>query len=255
MATEPLVYIILLNWNGWQDTVSCFESLQGLNYGNCRIVIVDNASTDNSVYHIREKYSDLEVIENNTNLGFSGGCNVAIRRALEQGADYVWLLNNDTLVHQECLGAMVMCAQQDSDIGAVGSVIHRMDEPNTVEAWGGGWVSVWTGRSGHLTSPQELLELDYINGASLLIPRRTLESVGLLDERFFLYYDDCDYGLRFGRRVGSWPLLKDLVSGTRLTQALADVGKVSIGRLHVPGSFLCGSTQLSLSLLRYCLSA
>jgi len=203
-VTDPLVYIVLLNWNGWRDTARCLESLQQLTYTGYRVIVVDNGSTDGSVCHIREKYLDVEVIENGENLGFAAGCNVAIRRALDEGADYVWLLNNDTVAHPDSLSTMVDCAQGDPVIGAVGSVIYRMDEPETVDAWGGGRVSLWTGRSGHITCPKDLPKLDYITGASLLIPRRALESVGLLDERFFLYYDDCDYGLRL--RGAGWKL-------------------------------------------------
>jgi GT2 family glycosyltransferase len=199
-----LVCIILLNWNGCRDTTHCLESLQRLTYSHYRVIVVDNGSTDDSVRCIREKYLDLEIIENGKNLGFAAGCNVAIRRALDEGTDYVWLLNNDTVVHPDSLSAMVECAQGDPIIGAVGSVIYRMDQPEKVDAWGGGRVSLWTGRSSHITGPQDLPKLDYITGASLLISRLALESVGLLDERFFLYYDDCDYSLRL--RGTGWKL-------------------------------------------------
>src|SRR5664279_2479168 len=98
-----LTYIILLNWNGWQDTIACVESCRKLSYPNFRILIVDNGSTDNSEAILRERLPDIELLQTGANLGFAGGNNVGIRHALAQGADYVWLLNNDTVVDAEAL--------------------------------------------------------------------------------------------------------------------------------------------------------
>ncbi len=128
-ATAPMVYIILLNWNGWKDTVECVESCRKLSYPDVRIVIVDNGSTDGSETRLRERFPDLELIQTGANLGFAGGNNVGIRYALEKGAEYVWLLNNDTIADAEALSALVQAAEDDQTVGMVGSKIVYHDDP------------------------------------------------------------------------------------------------------------------------------
>ena len=207
MATQrhPLVAIVILNWHGWRDTIACLDSLAGLDYSNYRVLVVDNGSTDDSVARIRAARPEVPIIETGRNLGFSGGCNVGIRRALEDGADYVWLLNNDTTVDPQALRAMVTVAEADLKIGAVGSVLYYMDNPDQVQAWGGGEVSFWSGRArNHLTSVPNM-RLHYLTGASMLICRMALEEVGLLDEnRFFMYWEDTDFCFRL--RKAGWDL-------------------------------------------------
>ena len=202
MNTQPTVYIILLNWHGWQDTIACLESLASLDYINNRVLVVDNGSTDDSIARIRAAHPEVPILEAGRNLGFSGGCNVGIRRALEEGADYIWLLNNDTTVDPQALTAMVAVAEADNKIGAIGSVVYHMDCPEKIQAWGGGWVSYFTGRAGHNLNGSENKKIQYITGTSILIKRNALETVGLLDEKnFFMYWEDVDFSFRL-RKAG-----------------------------------------------------
>lgn len=204
-ATFPLVYIVLLNWHGWWDTIACLDSLARLNYPSYHILVVDNGSTDDSVARIRDARPEVPILETGKNLGFSGGCNVGIRQAIVEGADYVWLLNNDTVADPNALQAMVEVAESASDIGAVGSVLYYMDEPNKVQAWGGGWVSFWTGRAGHHYGPVRNTSLDYLTAASILLRRSALETVGLLDQEiFFMYWEDTDLSFRLSK--SGWKL-------------------------------------------------
>src|ERR1700733_1333304 len=94
------VSVIVLNWNGWKDTLECLHSLQNLEYPSYQVIVVDNCSTDDSVFRIRQHFPDIQIIETGKNLGFAAGCNAGIARALAQRAEYVWLLNNDTTVDQ-----------------------------------------------------------------------------------------------------------------------------------------------------------
>ncbi|AWR86208.1 glycosyltransferase family 2 protein [Meiothermus taiwanensis] len=192
-----VVYVIILNWNGWQDTVKCIDSLKSLTYPNYKIVVLDNASTNDSVVRIREAHPDITVIETGANLGFAGGNNVGIRYALEHGAGYIWLLNNDTIASPGALAAMIEVAESDPKIGAVGSVLYYMNQPEKVQAWGGGQVNLLTGRSRHLLAPGDL---HYITGASMLLRREALEQVGLLDEGFFMYWEDTDLSFRLRQK-------------------------------------------------------
>lgn len=217
-----LVCVLVLNWNGWQDTVKCIDSLKSLAYPNYEIVVLDNASTNDSVARIREAHPDILLIETGANLGFAGGNNIGIRYALERGADYIWLLNNDTIVSPDALTAMIEVAESDPKIGAVGSVLYYMNQTEKIQAWGGGRVNLITGRSRHLLAPGDL---HYITGASMLLRREALEQVGLLDESFFMYWEDADLSLRL-RREG-WKLA--VAEGARvLHKESASAGKKSL---------------------------
>lgn len=199
--SRPLVYVIVLNWNGWQETLECLTSLEVLDYPNYEVVVVDNGSTNGSAEEIRKAKPQVTLLETGRNLGFAGGNNIGIRYALEQGAEYIWLLNNDTVVDPGALTAMIELAEKDRRIGVVGSVLYYMEQPTKVQAWGGGRVNLLTGRSRHLLAPGEP---HYITGASMLLRREALEQVGLLDEGFFMYWEDADFGFRL--RKAAWKL-------------------------------------------------
>jgi GT2 family glycosyltransferase len=198
------VCIAILNWNGWPDTVDCLASLQRLDYEEREVVVIDNASTNDSVCRIREQFRKTEIIRLEQNLGFAGGCNAGIRYAFASQAKYVWLLNNDTQADAGALRAMVETAEADPRIGAVGSLIFDMSRPAQLQAWGGGYVNLWCARSSHCTQPTLGDKLDYLTGASLLLRCDALQNVGLLDERFFMYWEDAD--LCFRLRNAGWKL-------------------------------------------------
>jgi GT2 family glycosyltransferase len=196
---QDKVSIVVLNWNGWRDTFLCLSSLRQLRYQNCEIIVVDNGSTDDSASRIHREFTSVKLIETEANLGFAGGCNVGIRYALTHDAQFVWLLNNDTTVDCNALSALVDTARRDRRIGAVGSAIYSMNEPEHVQAWGGGYVNFWIGRSRHFLEAVPDDRIEFITGASLLLPRQALESVGLLDEGFFMYWEDADFCFRLRR--------------------------------------------------------
>lgn len=201
---EASVCVIVLNWNGWQDTIECVRSLLQLDYPRYEIVVVDNGSTDDSVQKINAAYPEIRVITIDANLGFAGGNNAGIRYAISQKADYVWLLNNDTLVKPDALDRLVEVARSDQKIGAVGSVLFYADQPRKVQAWGGGRVNLWTGRTNHILSPVSADSLNYLTAASILVSAQAIAEVGLLDDKFFMYWEDVDWSLRFTR--AGWKL-------------------------------------------------
>src|SRR3954453_12196768 len=96
-TNHPLIIIVVLNWNGCADTIECLESVRALDYPNFRTVLVDNGSTDRTVVATRQHFPDVHIIQNGRNLGYAAGNNVGIRYALRQGADYILILNNDTI--------------------------------------------------------------------------------------------------------------------------------------------------------------
>ena len=207
----PRVAIIVLNWNGLTDTLECLESLASLDYPAYEVVVVDNGSTDGSPDAIRERFTDVTVVENGENLGFTGGNNVGLRRALEQGADYALLLNNDTEVAPDFVRLLVRAAEADAGIGVAGPTIYYYDQPETVWSAGGGidwrrgktWM-VGLGTRDVGQSGESLREVDFVSGCALLVKRAVLDSVGLLDDRFFAYYEEtewCVRALRAGFRI------------------------------------------------------
>src|SRR6202171_5533946 len=139
---QPSVGCILLNWNGWRDTVDCLAALARLNYENVSVIVVDNGWADESVRRIREAAPGILVLETGSNLGFAGGNNVGIRHALARGADYIWLLSTDTDQDPPALGQLVRKAESNARLGEVGSVLVYADEPSKIQAWGGGRVSL-----------------------------------------------------------------------------------------------------------------
>lgn len=206
-----LVSIIILNWNRWKDTIECVESCSKLSYPTFRILIVDNGSTDGSEAILRKRFPDIEFIQTHANLGFAGN-NVGIRYALEQGADYVWLLNNDTVVDVEALSALVQVAESDKTLGMVGSKIFYHDNPRLL--WYAGAEldphrpyrlahrGVNEEERGHY---DEIVETGYVTGCSLLARREMIDSIGLLDEDFFLYFEDTDWNAR--AKAAGWKLV------------------------------------------------
>lgn|SRR5215472_1542340 len=203
-TTAPNVCCIIVNWNGWKDTLQCLESLQRCTYASLTVLIVDNGSTNDSVAMIREAHPDVVVLENGSNLGFAGGNNVGIRYALAHGADYVWLLNNDTAPDPEALTSLVAKAATNKRIGAVASICYYADNQSAVEAWGGAHVNLWVGFGRNSTRPRPDDWFHSLNGTSMLISREALEDVGLLDEIFFLYWEDTEFCLRL--RKNEWKI-------------------------------------------------
>jgi len=201
---EPLVCCVVLNWNGWQDTLECLRALAGQRYAPLSVIVVDNGSTDESVERIGAEWPGVELIEADVNGGFSAGCNVGIRRALELGASFVWLLNNDTVVPPNTLNLLVAEAESDARNGITGSVLRYMHDPTRVQAWGGGEVMRWLGYTRHYTAPTKLTEDTFLTFASVLIRSEVFEQIGLMDDRYFMYYDDSDFCFR--ARSAGWNL-------------------------------------------------
>lgn len=204
----PRVTVVVLNWNGLGDTLECLESLAGLDYPRYRVLVVDNGSTDGSPVAIRQRFPDVEVIETGENLGYAGGNNVGLRYALAQGADYVLLLNNDTVVAPDMLRWLVEAAEKDPRVGVAGPMIYYHDQPEVVWSVGGGidWRRGQTWMIG-LDEPDdgrfgtEPREVDFITGCAMLVRAAALREAGLLDERFFLYYEEVEWCVRI-RRAG-----------------------------------------------------
>ena len=239
------VEVVVLNWNGWRDTLACIASLQKLDYPNFGLIVVDNGSTDGSQDHIEAQYPAIKVLQTGSNLGFGGGCNAGIRRALELGAEYVWLINSDATVDAAALSEMVRLADAQPLVGAVGSVLYEADKPDRVQLWGGGQVQLWIGSSRHQVSPARL---DFVSGASVLLRREALEQVGLFDDQtFFMYWEDSDLGFRL--RQAGW----QVGSGREVARLAQTVGQSGQGESSVGRVFHAVWGSVFTSLLAGCI--
>lgn len=217
MSGLPVVYIIILNWNGWQDTLACVESCRNLSWSNFRILVVDNASSDGSEEILRSQLTDVEIIQSGANLGFAGGNNVGIRKALSSGADYVWLLNNDTVVDTEALSSLVNAMEGDKSVGIAGSKIYYLSDPQRIWSAGGFWdkgkLRLRQRGSNQLEKKQfeNLCVIGSINGCSMLVRASLIREIGLLDESYFLYWEDTEWCARakeFGYKILYVPFSK-----------------------------------------------
>lgn len=210
-VTQPKVAIIVLNWRRPSDTLACLESLAQIVYPNAQIIVVDNASGDDSVPLIRGRFPDATVIENSDNLGYAEGNNVGIRYALQHRPDYVCVLNNDTLVAPDFLGALVSEAERDPDIGMVGPKMYFFEPPDMIYAagsmvdWQNG-ILIHRGIWQHETPGQQIYSeksetVDFIVGCGVLIRRQVIDQIGMLDSRYYLNFEDVDWCLR-ARQAG-----------------------------------------------------
>jgi GT2 family glycosyltransferase len=244
------VYILVLNWNGWRDTIECLESIFRLDYPDFRVIVCDNDSSDGSIEKIkawadgslneyvpvcqsprslsssptpkpveyacygrneaesggiRNVSPTLTLIQTGDNLGFAGGNNVGLRYALSRGDfDYVWLLNNDTVVRPDALDALVKTIERDQNIGICGSTIFYYDNPDVIWALGGGRYNHWCALPRCIGIGQERKvlaelisaakqQLDYVAGASMLVSHSFLTNVGLMCEDYFLFFEELDW--------------------------------------------------------------
>ena len=201
-APAPETVAIILNWNGADDTLRCVEALLVSKPHAPRIVIVDNGSKDDSRKRILEQHPELALITSESNLGYSGGNNLGIRWALEQGAQKVVLLNNDVEVGPDCIARLEQAIADGGQVGVSGPMIMTRGDPDRIWAAGGqlsnrenvsklrGFGQVMNGRY----SENEFV--DYLPGCVLMVRRDVLEIVGLLDESYFCYMEDVDFGQR-----------------------------------------------------------
>jgi hypothetical protein len=204
---DPLVVIVVVNWNGKELTLECLSSLRKLTYPNVQVVLVDNASVDGSVEAVCDSFPEVMVLRMISNLGFAGGSNEGIRAAQRKGAACILLLNNDTVVDEQCLGHLVTRILSDQSIGIVAPKIYYYSDSRRIW-YAGGMLSFWKGVMWHTGIRDEdrgqydvALETEFASGCCMLVAGEVIERVGLLDESFGMYSEDVDWSMR-ARKAG-----------------------------------------------------
>lgn len=226
------VFIVILNYNSWQDTIECIHSLINVNYQNYNIVIVDNDSPDASMKKIKQYMSEkkighiffkspeesisyrnnisfISLIQSGYNGGYGYGNNIGVKYALSNEADYVLILNPDTIVSADFLEPLVGICVKDEKIGIVSSKIYFYDKPD-VFWFNGGKFSPYTGKVKHCNFKEKDIgqtppeHITFMTGCIMLIPRRIIENVGFLNEKYFMYVEDLEYSqrvIKYGYRL------------------------------------------------------
>lgn len=197
------ICIILLNWNGKKDTLECLASLQKVTGPAFQTIVVDNGSTDDSVEALRIAYPDLPILEMGKNLGFAAGNNEGILFALRKKFEWILLLNNDTVVDPYFLQAFMQAVERHPAARILGAKIYRYGDPMRIDHLGG----VWDSKRGEFSSCfcnqmedgvsfEMEKEADYVCGAALLMHRSVPETIGLLEPRYFLFWEETDFCIR-----------------------------------------------------------
>lgn len=204
---EPRVAIVIVHLDSQEALLACLRSCRAIRYENYEVIVIENGSRlalDPDVLKGGAGQPIL-VIRSQVNLGFSGGSNLGIKAAFDRAADYVLLLNDDTEVAPDFLNVLVQAGEQDPSIGALGPAIYYWNDAKRIWFAGGrfdaGLCQVQTPRSGELDEGAQpaVVESDWLTGCCLLMKRQACEQAGLLDERFFLYWEDTDWSLRLHR--------------------------------------------------------
>jgi GT2 family glycosyltransferase len=205
MMQNPQVACILVNWNNWRDTADCLASLALQDYPNLRVIVVDNASTNDSLAQLRAAHPWASFIPNRENSGFPRACNLGARHPLAAAADFLWFLNNDTIVPPDTTRKLLAAALANPRAGVIGAVLRYAHNPIRIQAWGGGRINLWSAYNRHFTAPTLLGPDSYITFASAFVRRDCFDQLGGLFEGVFMYFEDVDFCLR-ARRAG-WQLL------------------------------------------------
>jgi len=198
----PLVLVVLLNWNSYEETRTAVESVQRMDYPNFRILIIDNGSQDGSASELKKLPGErVDLLASPVNMGYTGGCNLGMERALAMGAQYIWLLNNDTVVGPTTLSSIVAMAESDDRIGLVTPRIAVLDEDRITFA--GGVISTKDRLYYETHDPvvaaewmERYPDAGLVIGTAMLVRAELVRRIGMLDPAFFAYFEDIDYSVR-----------------------------------------------------------
>jgi len=200
---RPRTFAVVLNYRTASATIAAVRSLQASTSPPASIIVVDNASGDDSLPRVRSDAPDAQLIASAVNSGFSGGCNVGIRAALDQGASRVLLLNGDVDVPPDTLSVLECVFHKEPRVGVAGPIVTMRSDPSSIESAGISY-SPATGRMRHLghnarqsdTPLAACRDVDAVSGCAMLVRREVFETVGLFAEEYFYGFEDLEFCLR-----------------------------------------------------------
>lgn len=201
----PRVEALVVNWNGLGVIGPCLETLLASDYHGLSVTMVDNDSTDGSVDFVRDTFPAVRIIETGDNRGYAAGVNAGAGVALDDGADYLFVLNNDVELAPECVSRLVNAASKRADAAFLGPLIYYHDRPDIIWSAGGriGW---WSGHIHHvgirerdLGQYEGVRDVDYVTGCAALVSARAVREIGLMDTGYYMYNEDTDWCVRASR--------------------------------------------------------
>lgn len=200
-STLPKVFVVILSFNDWQYTLECLDSLARVSYPNYEIVLVDNNSATPPIDSVLAKYPEVTCIRNPRNLGYAAGNNVGLRYAMERGATYALVLNNDTIVSPDFLGRLVEAGESEAAAAFLGPLVYHYDEPDVIQSAGGlmsgDWRSYHRGQNERDTGRyRDTVPVTWVTGCCIMARTSALERIGLMDPDFFIYSEEVDWCLR-----------------------------------------------------------
>ncbi len=202
---SPLVYLLILNYRGYEDTCECIESLLCIEYNNYRLLVIDNNSEDGSYEKLQQRYPDIEHIQTGKNLGYAGGNNVGIMYALEKEAQYIAILNNDIRVESNFLNIMIHEMEENRKIAISGPTVCEWNSDVVQSA--GAMVNLYTAESKLLNSGKNYSEInskkiicDYVSGACIIVRASLLNVIGKIPEIYFLFYEETEWCIQTARK-------------------------------------------------------
>ncbi len=209
----PRVATVILNYNQYALTFDTLESLRESKWKNHVVILVDNHSSDGSVEKLRPNFPEVEIVEPSENLGCAGGRNFGAHLAIERGADYVFFLDNDMYIAEDCITRLVSYMERDSSIGVIGPKMMRHPEINHISSLGTrvDWQRCvyQSNQDEIITLPADgLIDSAWVPGGTSMVRASVFQDVGYMDERFFIYFEDTDFSFRIrqqGFRVAVAP--------------------------------------------------
>jgi hypothetical protein len=195
---NPTVCAIVLCYNGVELTLECIESLRNQTFPKLEIIIIDNDSPDHTAEIVSSHYPESLVINSGRNLGYVAGNNLGIQIALEKQSEYFFLVNNDTKLDPDCVTTLVNTFSGDNSIGVLGPMVYIWDQPSRVSSAGGqvNWkyadaVNVGAGEEDH--GQFQARSVDFVNGCGIMVTRQAVDKAGVLDPKFFMYWEETDW--------------------------------------------------------------
>lgn len=202
LAKFPTIYTIILNFNGYEDTSNCISSLQLISYLNYQIIVVDNDSSDNSLQLLIKKFPDIVFLKTENNKGYAGGMNIGVKYALGNNAEYILLSNNDIVFEENFLSQLVDTFQNNQNIGIVSPKVLYMHNKDLIYCAGGEFkyylccgVNRFQGKpDSDFGNKAEIIT--HAEGSCLLVKAEVFQKVGLLNEKYFMYFEDVEFSQR-----------------------------------------------------------
>jgi GT2 family glycosyltransferase len=201
LMSQPKLFVIVLSNNLQEDTYACLNSLLQSDYVNFKIILLENAPTNSDIGALRAQFPDVQIIQLTENLGYAGNNNIGIDVALEQGAEWILILNNDTILDKACLSRLVEAGEDCESIGIVGPMVYHYDEPDIIQSAGGmlgpNWQFIHLGMNEKDQGQYSTIrKVDWISGCAIMVRRTLIEQVGALDPSYFLYWEETEWCIR-----------------------------------------------------------